>query len=458
MSKVTGIVKTVVGRVAEVDFPQQVPVVGTICTSPQGVTLYVYRSMGRSIMRCIILSGSSQLKRLTKVTSTGETLNIPTGSAVLGRAMNLFGTPVDGKGKISHELIVPLTGKSSSQKPVINDIVWETGIKAIDFFAPLIRGGRMGLFGGAGVGKTILLTEIMHNIFINSKVKTQKSKSTVAVFGGVGERTREGHELYQTLQEKNVLAQTSLIYGSMGEDAAVRYLTAMASVSIAESFRDTGSNVLFFIDNMFRFAQAGSELSQMSETLMSEDGYQPNLHEDMALLHERLISTSEADISSIEAIYVPSDDLTDQAILAIYPYLDSILTLSRDIYQAGRFPAIDILASNSSALSESLVGADQYQAVVTAQQVLSSAKELERMVALVGEGELSPENRQIYHRAQLLKAYMTQPFISVENQTGTKGVYVPRTQTVKDVIDILAGKYDEIPAAKLQMIGGIGKI
>lgn len=206
---------------------------------------------------------------------------------------------------------------------------------------------------------------------------------------------------------------------------------------------------------MFRYAQAGSELSQMNENMMSEDGYQPSLHEDMAILHERLISTKSGHISSIEAIYVPSDDLTDQAVLAIYPYLDSILTLSRDVYQSGHFPAIDILESNSSALSESTVGSDHYNAVIEAQQVLSSARELERMVALVGESELSPDNRSLYHRAALLRMYMTQPFTSVENQTGVKGQYVSREQTVSDVRAILAGKHDDKKVEDLRMIGSI---
>jgi F-type H+-transporting ATPase subunit beta len=447
MSNIKGAVRSIVGRVAEVTFTGDMPRVGEVCVAGKS-ELYVYRSYGGPVMRCIVLQGAASLRRGDPVSGKGDTLMVPAGEAVLGRAMNMFGNPIDGAGDISREHTVPVVGKTSHHAPVIDGAVWETGIKAIDFFAPLVKGGRMGLFGGAGVGKTILLTEIMHNVFMNQK-------SGRAVFAGVGERTREGHELYQTLKEKNVLAMTSLMYGAMGEDPAVRFLTALAAVSLAEDFRESGHDVLFFIDNMFRYAQAGSELSQMSETMMGEDGYQPNLHEDMALLHERLISTKQGHISSIEAIYVPSDDLTDQAVLSIYPYLDSTLTLSRDVYQEGRFPAIDILASNSSALNESVVGKKQYDAVVSAQQILSTAQELERMVALVGEGELSPENRQVYHRAQLIKAYMTQPFISVENQTGVKGVYVPREQTVTDVTDILAGKYDEKKAQDVQMIGAI---
>jgi len=447
MTKITGTIKTVVGRVVEVEFLHTTPEIGQVAEIGDS-TLYIYRNVGKNRMRCIALSGTDDLVRGATVTCTCELLMVPSGDQVLGRAINLFGDPIDGQGPLASGPSVPVMGNNQKYTPIITGEIWETGIKAVDFFAPLVKGGRMGLFGGAGVGKTILLTEIMHNVFM-------RQQNGRAVFAGVGERTREGYELYQTLSEKNVLSKTALVYGAMGEDPAVRWLSALSAVSIAESYREAGHDVLFFIDNMFRYAQAGSELSQMNENMMSEDGYQPNLHEDMAVLHERLISTKEAHISSIEAIYVPSDDLTDQAVLAIYPYLDSILTLSRDVYQSGHFPAIDILESNSSALSEDKVGTTHYEAVIAAQQTLSSAHDLERMVALVGESELSPENRQLYHRAMLLKMYMTQPFASVENQTGVKGEYVSRENTVKDVIDILSGKHDSKSVADLHMIGAI---
>lgn len=445
--KSTGVIISVVGRVVEVQFNGVLPVIGEVVTVGSA-KLYCYRFVSAGRMRCIALSGSDELVRNAQVQSSGEMLMVPTGDEVLGRAINLFGLPVDGGNPLESPTLVPVMGSASKHVPIIGNTIWETGIKAVDFFAPLVKGGRMGLFGGAGVGKTILLTEIMHNVFM-------RQKGGRAVFAGVGERTREGYELYQTLQEKNVLGNTALIYGAMGEDPAIRWLTALSAVSIAQSFREAGHDVLFFIDNMFRYAQAGSELSQMNENMMSEDGYQPNLHEDMAILHERLISTKAGHISSIEAIYVPSDDLTDQAVLAIYPYLDSILTLSRDVYQSGHFPAIDILESSSSALSEATVGSEHYNAVIEAQQVLSSARDLERMVALVGESELSPDNRRLYHRAALLKMYMTQPFTSVENQTGVKGQYVTRQQTVTDVVDILVGKYDDKKVEDFRMIGRV---
>ena len=445
-----GIVVAVVGRVAEIEFSGKVPEIGQICEA-KDIILYVYRSQGGSVMRCIVLKGIENLSRGVKVTGKGEQLVVPAGESVMGRVIDLFGEPLDGKGGIKSEFTVPVMGElDNDAQLVIDGEVWETGIKAIDFFAPLVKGGRMGLFGGAGVGKSILLTEIMHNVFM-------KQKSGRAVFAGVGERTREGRELYEVLKEKKVLDKTTLVYGAMGEDPAVRWLSALSAVAITEHSRDSGHDTLFFIDNMFRYAQAGSELSQMSENMMSEDGYQPNLHEDMALMHERLVSTDKAHISSIEAIYVPSDDLTDQAVLAITPYLDSVLTLSREVYQSGHFPAVDILESNSSATSANVVGEAHYKAVVQAQQILSAAKELERMVALVGEGELSEENKQIYHRAQLIREYMTQPFSSVEDQTGIPGEYVALSDTIQDMTDILSGKYDDRDSSEFKMIGTVKK-
>jgi len=448
MNSINGVVKTVVGRVAEVEFNDHVPEIGEICQT-QNAFLYVYHSRGRKVMRCIILKGIETLCRGTEVWGKGEKLAIPSGESVLGRVINLFGQPIDGQGEIKSTHTIPVMGKLNGDEDiVIQGGVLETGIKAIDFFTPLVKGGRVGLFGGAGVGKSILLIEIMHNIFM-------KQKDGRAVFAGVGERTREGRELYQVLKEKKVLGKTTLIYGAMGEDPAVRWLTASSAVSIAENFRDHGHNTLFFIDNIFRYAQAGSELSQMNENMLSEDGYQPNLYEDMALMHERLVSTKKAHISSIEAIYVPSDDLTDQAVLSIYPYLNSTLTLSREVYQVGRFPAIDILASSSSVINPQVVGEKHYQAVIEAQQILSAVEELERMVMLVGEGEMSEKNRQIYRRAQLIKQYMTQPFSSVEDQTGIKGEYVPRETTIKDMVDILDGKHDDRNPTEFKMIGAI---
>jgi len=444
-----GVVRMVSGKVAEVAFETGGTRVGELYMAGEAV-LYAYRLRDKNRVRCIVLSGQEGLTRGMPVVYANKKLSIPSGEGVLGRVINLHGKPVDGLGELVHIKEVEVVRDAPDiDEIVVSREVWETGIKAVDFFAPLVKGGRMGLFGGAGVGKTILLTEIMHNVFM-------QSKNGRAVFAGVGERSREGRELFEVLREKKVLKNTSLVYGSMGEDPAVRWLTAIGAVAIAEDMRDSGHNTLFFIDNMFRYAQAGSELSQMSENMMSEDGYQPNLNEDMALLHERLVSTKSGFISAIEAIYVPADDLTDQAVLAVYPYLNSVLTLSREVYQEGRFPAIDILSSSASSTNLEILGEKHYKTLIEAQQILSKAKELSRMVALVGESELSSENKDVYHRAELIKAYMTQPFSSVEDQTGIKGVYVTREQTVTDVEAILKGKYDTKTSRELSMIGTCG--
>jgi len=335
----------------------------------------------------------------------------------------------------------------------------------IDLVAPLIQGGKTGLFGGAGVGKTILLTEIMHNIFMKSEIRNPKSEvgqsmteTTKAVFAGVGERTREGQELWAMLNETGVLPRTSLVYGAMGEMAAVRWLTALTGVTLAEKLREEGNDILFFIDNVYRFAQAGGELSVLTETMPSEDGYQPTLASEMAMVHERLVSTSSGKMSAIEAIYVPSDDLTDLGVGSIFPYLDSVLTLSREVYQQGHFPAVSLLSSSSSLMRSDVVGQKHFETYLAMQAMLSKAKELERMVALVGESELSEENRTSYHRAELIKNYMTQPFFTTASQTGREGEYVSRETTVNEVADILTGKYDGVEATEMLNLGSLSKL
>lgn len=449
-----GKVISVAGDIAEVVFKDSCPETFTILYDPKNpeIILQLYSSLGRSIYYCMILSGKHKLSRGIVLYSVSEQLSIPVGKELLGRVVNLFGEEIDGGKPIKTLEKRPLFRSSPEySKITAKQEIWETGIKIIDFFCPLIKGGKMGLFGGAGVGKTILLSEILHNILT---LKRHKKNELLSVFAGVGERIREGQELYQELKERNVLPYVSLIYGPMGENAAIRYLTAMAAVSIGEYFRDElNSEVLFFIDNVFRFAQAGSELSTITKNIPSEEGYQPTLTSEMAEFHERLVSTDKGAMSTIEAIYVPSDDLLDAAVQSIYPYLDSIVTLSRDIYQEGRFPAVDILSSNSSILSPETVEDEHYYAVMEAQHVLKTAQGFDRIVALVGESELSKENQTVYRRAKMIRNYMTQPFFSIEQQSGKKGEYVSLKQTIKDVKDILSGKHDNKDPEALLLIG-----
>lgn len=453
----TGKIISLTGQMAEVEFTKGAPAINEVLNlkSDPKVTLYVFQSAGKNVFYCTVLVGRRKLKKGSVVVATGETLSIPVGAGFLGRVVDAFGAPIDGKGPVKSFGRREIFAESPKFREVsVKSEIWETGIKAIDFFAPLVKGGKMGLFGGAGVGKTILLTEVMHNIF-NLKVKIKKSK-VCTVFAGVGERTREGQELYEELTKSGLLSNIALMFGQMGETASVRFLTAMSAATLAEYFRDEEKkDILFFIDNVFRYAQAGSEISTLTKTIPSEDGYQATLASEMALFHERVVSKNSEVVSAIEAIYVPSDDLLDAGVQAIYPYLDSVVTLSRDIYQEGRFPAIDILASNSRILSPKIVGDTHYKTVLTALSVLKQAQSLERMVALVGEGELSPENKRIFITAKMLKNYMTQPFFVAESQTGRAGEYVPLGKTVEDVADILSEKYKDKSPDELMFIGEI---
>ncbi|KKU28149.1 MAG: F0F1 ATP synthase subunit beta, F-type H+-transporting ATPase subunit beta [Microgenomates group bacterium GW2011_GWC1_46_20] len=442
------------GQVAEVEFGGEKPGMREILTV-DGAILQVYSSSKTGTFYCYVLTGAEKLARGMGVVCTGDVLQIPVGETVLGRVMDIFGRSVDGQGELP-------AGKKSSifretvsySELVAEAAVWETGIKAIDVFAPLVRGGKMGLFGGAGVGKTLLLTEILHNV-----VTLGKKDNKVSVFAGVGERTREGQELHEELKARGILPAVSLVFGPMGENAAVRYLTGLAGVTVAEYFRDElKKDVLFFMDNVFRFAQAGNELAMLMNTIPSEDGYQATLASEMAGFHERLVSTKSAGISAIEAIYIPSDDFLDHGIQSIFPYLDSVVTLSRAVYQEGRLPAIDILASGSTIINVETVGQVHYETVIMAQSMLKKAESLERMVSLVGEAELSPENQLLYRRVRKLKNFMTQSFFVAEEQTGRAGKYVPVATTVQDTHDILTGKYDQVAEEKFLYIGSAGEI
>ena len=453
--KVRGKVVGVRWQIVEVEFLGEKPKVYEILTGEEDeeMRMQAYSSAGRDVFFCLALSGTERMCRGTKIMGTGKSLEVPVGNEVLGRVTDIFGGGVDGKGNLEAKVkwpifrAVPGFGQISTKEEV-----WETGVKVIDLFSPLLKGGKMGLFGGAGVGKTLLLGEILHNVV---KVKEKQ----VSVFAGVGERVREGHELFEELAKRNILESVALVFGPMGENAAVRYLTGLAAVTMAEYFRDEeGRDVLFFVDNIFRLAQAGLELSTLMNTIPSEDGYQATLGSEMATFHERLVSTDRGVVSTIEAIYVPSDDLLDQGVQSVFPYLDSVVTLARSVYQAGRLPAVDILASSSSVLNPRVVGKKHYETAMAAQIMLKKAESLERMVSLVGESELSAENQALYKRSKKLKNYMTQSFFVAEEQTGRKGVYVPAATTVADTADIIAGKYDHVPDDRFLYIGGVADI
>lgn len=451
-----GKVISVRGQIVQVEFLDDEPRIGDVLTleSDGDLKMEVYVSSGKNRFFCIAFGSTDPVKRGIKVKNTGRQISFPVGPGMLGRVLDFFGNPIDGGAPIEAKDEFPIRKKVSFADSLDTKTEFlETGIKVIDLFAPLMRGAKMGLFGGAGVGKTLLLTEILHNV-----VSLKKDKS-VSVFAGVGERSREGLELFEVLKESGAMANSSLIFGPMGENAAVRFLSAFSAVTLAEYYRDIMSKeVLFFIDNLFRFAQAGNELSTLTNTIPSEDGYQATLESEMANFHERLASTQKGVISSVEAIYVPADDLLDHAVQAIFPYLDSVVVLSRAVYQGGFLPAVDIIASSSSALDPAIVGQKHYDVAIKAKATLRKAQNLERIVSLVGEGELSGEDLLAFKRAKRIKNYMTQRFFVAQAQKGSPGKYVPVAQAVADVEAILSGKYDETPDDKFMFIGTLSEI
>ena len=401
---------------------------------------------------CFAMAKSQALYAGAEVVDTQSPITIGVGKETLGRVINAFGAPVDRKGPIGAKATKSIFGQS----PKLADVsykksTFETGIKAIDFFAPTVRGGKIGFVGGAGLGKSILLSELMHNIAMFSK--------GISVFAGIGERIREGKELYDLLAFNKVLGNVALVFGQMNENAAIRFRVGFSAVTLAEYFRDVlKRDVLFFVDNVYRFVQAGNELATQMDMIPSEDGYQATLDSEMAQFQERICSTRSAAITAVEAVYVPSDDITDKAVQSVFPYLDSVVILSREAAEEDRYPAIDLLSSSSSVLDPATVGRFHFDTFIDAQRLLKRYYDLERIVSIVGEGELSNENRTVYHRARKLIAYMTQDFFIIQEFTGRRGVYVKRESTVADVYDIITGKLDMVEDGRFFGIGSLADL
>jgi F-type H+-transporting ATPase subunit beta len=446
-----GNIVSIKGEIVEVEFYRNPPFIGEILTLERDPNFFleVYKSSKENSFLCFSLSDPSKLTRGERVIRTKRFFEIPVGKELLGRVIDIFGNPLDGLPKIETKEKRPIFQNPPSYPEIVpgREIV-ETGIKVIDFFTPLIKGEELGIFGGAGVGKTVLLCELMHNLaFLKRKY---------SVFAGLGERIREGHELYETLKKNNILPWVSLVFGQMNESASRRIKVGFVAATIAEYFRDElKKDVFFFIDNVYRFLQAGNEISMMVGEILSEDGYQPTLYSEIASLEERLVSTKNGSITSIQAIYVPADDITDSGVQAVLPYFDSVVILSREVYQEGRFPAVDVLASSSSAINPAILGKEHYEALLEAKKILEQYKGLEQIVSIVGEAELSVENRIIYHRARKILNFMTQNLFSVEEQTGIPGKYVKKEETVEGVKAILEGKLDHVPEEAFLYIGGL---
>ncbi len=447
-----GKVKSVSGQVVEIEVEStQQPGLADILSSYEdpSIKLEVY-SYTDTIIQCLSLSEVSKIYRNMPVFNTKLSLTIPVGTGTLGRVMNLFGEEQDGGGPIKADVRKEIYGSA----PLFNSLtaqpqILETGIKVIDFIAPFLKGGKIGLIGGAGVGKTVLITELIHNI--------SQNEAGVSVFAGVGERVREGHELVASLHASNTLKNISLIFGQMGENPVIRFRVASAAATIAEYFRDEEKkSVLFFIDNIYRFVQAGNEISTIMGQIPSEQGYQASLQTELGSVQERLVSTVNGAITTIQTVFIPSDDLTDAGVAGIMSYLDSVITLSRSSAQIGLYPAVDLLQSTSSLLSNALViGQAHYNCITQFQQAILRYNELQRIVAILGEEELSAEDQITYSRAKKLINYMTQPLFVSTAQTGKEGKYVPRQTVIQDINLILSGKLDQLDEEKFLYIGSL---
>ena len=405
--------------------------------------------LGDNVVRCVAMASTDGLVRGLEVVDTGKPISVPVGRATLGRVFNVLGEPIDEVGKVTAEEYHPIHRLAPSFEELsTEDEILETGIKVIDLLAPYARGGKIGLFGGAGVGKTVLIQELINNI--------AQEHGGLSVFAGVGERTREGNDLYHEMKDSGVITKTSMVFGQMNEPPGARLRVALTGLTMAEYFRDTeGQDVLLFIDNIFRFTQAGSEVSALLGRMPSAVGYQPTLATEMGQLQERITSTKKGSITSIQAIYVPADDYTDPAPATTFAHLDATTNLDRKISELGIYPAVDPLGSTSRLLSPAIVGEEHYQVAREVQRILQRYKELQDIIAILGMDELSDEDKITVTRARKIQRFLSQPFHVAEQFTGFPGKYVPVKETVRGFKEILEGKYDDLPEAAFLFVGTI---
>lgn len=444
----------IVGVIVDVEFTNHLPAIYNALEIKQdGRTLVfeVAQHLSRQVVRAIALGPTDGLKRGQEVTDTGAPISVPVGDATLGRMFNVIGEPIDGKEAPKNPQLGPIHCNAPSLIDQSSKVeILETGIKVIDLISPMVKGGKVGLFGGAGVGKTVFITELINNI-----AKFHKGKS---VFAGVGERTREGNDLYREMGESGVLDKTSLVFGQMNEPPGARLRVGFSGLAIAESFRDDGSDVLLFIDNIFRFTQAGSEVSALLGRLPSAVGYQPNLATEMGALQERITSTKKGSITSVQAVYVPADDLTDPAPATTFAHLDSTIVLSRALTELGLYPAVDPLDSSSTVLDPEVVGKDHYEVAREVQRILQRYKDLQDIIAILGMEELSEDDKQLVARARRIQRFLTQPFFVGEVFTNIPGVYVPLKDTIQGFREILDGKHDDKTEQAFYMKGSIDQV
>ena len=451
-----GSIKQIIGPVVDVYFEgEHLPAIRNALTTKvgeRGVVLEVAQHLGLGRVRAIALQDTSGLARGAEVTDTGAPVSVPVGEMALGRLFNVVGEAIDGKPAPLNAPRMPIHRDPPPFKEQRTKAeVFETGIKSIDLLAPFIRGGKVGLFGGAGVGKTVLMQELIHNI--------AKEHGGYSVFAGVGERVREGNDLYHEMTESGVINKMALVFGQMNEVPGARARVGLSGLTMAEYFRDEmGKDVLLFIDNIFRFVQAGSEVSSLLGRVPSAVGYQPTLAEEMGQLQERIASTKKGSITSVQAIYVPADDLTDPAPATTFAHLDSTIVLTRSLASLGIFPAVDPLDSSSTALTPDIVGEEHYAVALETKQVLQRYKDLQDIIAILGIEELSDEDKQIVYRARKIQRFLSQPVHVAEVFSGIPGVYVPVAETIRSFREILDGKHDDKPESAFYMKGSIDTV
>ncbi|BAN70222.1 F0F1 ATP synthase subunit beta [endosymbiont of unidentified scaly snail isolate Monju] len=446
----TGKVVEIIGAVVDVQFERDTmpKIYDALKIESAGLTLEVQQQLGDGVVRTIAMGSTDGLKRGLEVVNTGAPISVPVGQATLGRIMDVLGNPVDEAGPIATEERMPIHRAAPKLEDQSTQTeILETGIKVIDLIMPIQKGGKVGLFGGAGVGKTVTLMELIRNIAVEH--------SGFSVFAGVGERTREGNDFYHEMSEGGVLDKVALVYGQMNEPPGNRLRVALTGLTMAEYFRDEGRDVLMFVDNIYRYTLAGTEVSALLGRMPSAVGYQPTLAEEMGVLQERITSTKTGSITSFQAVYVPADDLTDPSPATTFAHLDATLVLSRQVAELGIYPAVDPLDSTSRILDPHVVGQEHYEVARGVQGVLQRYKELKDIIAILGMDELSEEDKMIVQRARKIQRFLSQPFFVAEVFTGAPGKYVPLSETIANFKAILAGEYDHLPEQAFYMCGNI---
>ena len=456
MSKNTGTISQIIGVVVDVQFKENIPAIYNALETPmpdgRTLTLEVQQHLGADMVRTIAMSTTDGLERGAEVTDTGAPISVPVGPETLGRMYDVTGQPIDGKEATKTKKTYPIHRKAPdfTSQSTTSEIL-ETGIKVVDLICPFLKGGKIGLFGGAGVGKTVIIQELIRNI--------AQEHGGYSMFAGVGERTREGNDLYREMEESGVLDKTALVFGQMNEPPGARARVALTALSMAEYFRDEeGKDLLLFVDNIFRFTQAGSEVSALLGRMPSAVGYQPTLATEMGQLQERVTSTDKGSITSVQAVYVPADDLTDPAPATTFAHLDSTVVLARSLASLGIYPAVDPLDSSSTVLDPLVVGEEHYRTAQEVQNVLQRYKDLQDIIAILGMEELSDDDKLTVQRARKIQKFLSQPFFVAEQFTGMEGKYVKREDTVKGFREILDGKHDDVPEQAFYMKGSIDEV